>query len=48
MTAETAAFFVVADRVNIRALTEFADKMLKYLYYYMCRSGSGLRVGHSI
>ena len=48
MTPETTAFFVVPDRVNFRALTEFTDKILKYLYYYMGRSGSGLGVGHNI
>ena len=48
MTAKTTTFFVVLYRVNIRALAEFTDKVLKYLYYYMGRSGTGSRVGHNI
>ena len=48
MTAESTTFFVVPDRVNIRALAEFTDKILKYLYDYVRRSGLRLRVGHNI
>jgi hypothetical protein len=48
MAAEAAAFFIVLDGVNIRALTEFIDKIPECLNYYMGRIAAWLRVCHSI
>lgn len=39
MAAETTTFFVIADRVNIRALTKLTDKVLYSLNYDMGRLG---------
>ena len=48
MSAETATFLIVPDRVNIRALAEFTDKVLQCLNYYMSRIAAWLRGAHSV
>ena len=48
MTAEATTFLIITDRVNIRALTKLADKVLYGLYYDMGRLGLRLRVAHSV
>ncbi len=48
MAAETTTLFVVANRVNIRTLTELTDEILYSLHYDMRRRGLLVGVGHRV